>query len=448
MLATSTHALLADQYLDRLAFGWQRRQRARTSHVLDFAALRQLDQNLCACVQALALTGNAAPALIAARLEEPLTASELFAIALYSIETSQSALHDTCLGLILALPNLRAAYVAALEWSSASGAWWALQQWQRQDSADTLTWLFDVMALALCRTHTLVSERLCNSHWWQQLLAREAHNPAIGYALMQTALARPALQQQTRASALLQSPLGRLRGLAAEVILWQTPAHSPMHSSALEVLSVLARDPAVGGNDAQFDACLALACWPATDFNPILTALAAQPEQHRLYLQALGWRGDIRAIPILIDHLNQPHHARLAAASLSMLTGSLPARDGWQAEPPEVEVRAVDSASDQIEATDPDAALPPPDRVQFEAWWTRHRAQFGQPGGWLAGNQATASHLMTLLASGKLGWRVVAARRMQGFAADRSRLDTSATSSNQLQWLANHSTPLAQRHAP
>ncbi len=220
-----------------------------------------------------------------------------------------------------------------------------------------------------------------------------------------------------------------------------------MHEAALEVLAALVRDQALNGTEAQSEASLALACWPSAEPHSLLTTLAAQPEQRRLYLQALGWCGDIRAVPILIDYLNQPHHARLAAASLSMLTGSLPARDGWQADPPEGQALAVDSASDTIETSDPDAALPVPDAAQFARWWAQQRSRFIQPGLWLAGQPVNPSHLATILASGKLAWRAASARRMQAFAADRSRLDTSATSSNQLQWLANHSTSFTQRHA-
>lgn len=447
MLATSTHSLLADQYLDRLAFGWQRRTRALDSHVLDFATLCQIDQTLQACVQALALTGSAAQTLIAARLEDPLTRGELFAIALHSMAQNDSALHHTCMGLVMALPALRSAYLAALEWSCASNAWWALQQWQQQAGAAGFAWLFDVLALALYRMHPELQQRLANTLWWQQLHQRSDNSPALDYALLQTAQVSPSPQALARANALLESPIAQLRALAAEIVLWQTPHQSLLQQTAVDVLSQLAGNGAVDGSEAASAAVFALACWPGAEFAALLATLENQPGQRRLYLQALGWRGDIRAVPRLCACLPDPPQARLAAASLSMLTGSMPARDGWQAAPSEKNTPGVNRDSDLIEVADPDASLPPPDPHGFARWWSQNRQRFASASGWLAGRPRTEAGLNSILQDGKLAWRSIAARHLQANIRSGASLNTSAPAAMQLQWLRNHSTSQVRRQA-
>ena len=85
-----------------------------------------------------------------------------------------------------------------------------------------------------------------------------------------------------------------------------------------------------------------------------------------------------------------PVHARAAGAALSMLTGSLPARDGWQADPidtapPMADVADAADNSATIPPAKLYADLPPPDRAGFTLWWSQHRQQFALQSTLLAG---------------------------------------------------------------
>jgi uncharacterized protein (TIGR02270 family) len=439
-LATSTHALLADQYLDRLAFGWQKRQRALDSHVLDFAALVNLDQSLLSYAKGLAIVNTAATEVIASRLQDPLTRGELFAIALYAMKAQNAALHDTCIGLIQAMPTLRAAYLAALDWAGAESAWWALMQWPQDQTIDA-EWLFHVFSLAACRTYPSIFTKLEGTPWWQYLIQCDPDHKVMMMALMQTALVTGTPEAVARAPALLQSNHAKLRCLGAEVVLRQIYRQPPtIHTQqAIDVLAELAASM----DDPQLatQATFALACCPRVAFDGVLQDMSAQAEQCGLYLQALGWRGNGQAVPTLIDYLNHPVHARAAGAALSMLTGSLPARDGWQADPIDTAPPMAEVADDS--ATIPPAKLyadlPPPDQTGFTHWWSQNRQQFALQLPLLAGQPVSHANLITVLQSGKLSWRRVAAARLCTQTLEADRFNSDAPTFHQQHWLAQHS---------
>lgn len=438
-LSTSTHALLADQYLDRMAFGWQKRQRAVDSHVLDFAALVSLDQSLLSYAKGLSIVNTAATEVIRARLQDPLTRGELFAIAMHAMRAQNAALHDTCLGLIQAMPTLRAAYLAALDWAGAEAAWWALMQWPQDQTIDA-EWLFHVFSLAACRTYPTIFTKLEDTPWWQYLIQCDPDHKVLMMALMQTALVTGTPDAVARAPALLQSNHAKLRCLAAEVVVRQIYRQPPT-SQTQQAIDVLA-ELATSMDDPQLatQAAFALACCSRVAFDGVLRDMAGQAEQCGLYLQALGWRGNGQAVPTLIGYLDHPIHARAAGAALSMLTGSLPARDGWQADPVDAAIPMADVADDS--ATIPPAKLyadlPPPDRAGFTLWWSQHRQQFALQSTLLAGQPVSSGNLITVLQSGKLSWRKVAAARLAGNQPYADKLNTDAPTFYQQHWLAQH----------
>lgn len=459
MLATSTHAALADQYLDRLAFGWQARNRALDSHVLDLADLSKRDQILQSCARALTLTGRGTAELMQARLKEPLTRGELFAMALHAIGGRDAGLHRACVALVQAVATLRAAYASALEWAAPQNAWWALNQWSQApigQSGDGGA-IVAVMALIAARAHPQISAQLGDTPWWRQIMhgtqpsAEGRH--AVDIALMQFALASAHPHAGGQALALLQSPLAQVRCIAAEVVWWQAlqPPSQGAIKPALDTLLALATHadsadstPHAGSGQAT----QALACRRHADFDAVLSTLKAQPRQLGLYLQALGWSGRSQAVPELMAYLEHPLHARAAGAALSMLTGSLPARDGWQAPPQAPTQTAAAGEAEPDSATIPSAPahadLPPPDPAGFARWWSKHKQDFADKTTWLAGLPETPANLVTVLQRGKLAWRKVAARRLHALQGDPV-LNTSAPTLQQHQWLAKHATPPTKR---
>ncbi|NHZ38960.1 hypothetical protein [Massilia aquatica] len=460
MLATSTHAALADQYLDRLAFGWQRRIQALDSHVLDASGLSVIDRDLQSYSRGLSTIGTASSTLIHERLLEPLTRGELFAIAHHAIRVQDQPMHNACIGLIESIPTLRAAYASALEWSTSDGAWWAISEWRQHTEIQTDKGfnLFDVIALSACRYHFRILEELCNTSWWSGIIKSSddhADRADTTCALMQLGLATAHPQAIGRAAQLLQSPVAQLRCLAAEVMLWQPTKQLTKYDAriaeqrATDVLLELSTGTLEAKNIVS-QASYALACWNHAEFDTVLTSLAAQPEKLDVYLQSLGWSGNGQRVPILIAYLNHPEHARGAGAALSMLTGSLPARDGWQAEPGESENALIDDPVDAgatIPSTKRYANLPPPDQAGFERWWAKNKTRFHAQSSWIAGLSDTNDNLIVILQSGKLAWRALAARRLHARLQGRASLNTSAPMPQQRQWISNFIASPTRRNA-
>ena len=152
----------------------------------------------------------------------------------------------------------------------------------------------------------------------------------------------------------------------------------------------------------------------------VLRWLARKSDAARLYLSALGWAGQVDAVPVLMEQLGTERHGRVAGASLALIVGSDPARDGWlgtRPAPGNAATEAVlDVADDSIPETDPDANLPWPDRVAFDAWWNARKGQFSNGIRYLAGRPAERDWLSVILMSGPLAWRPLAAERRQWLA--------------------------------
>ena len=457
MLATSTHGALADQYLDRLAFGWQRRSHAACSHVIDFGDLSVWDNSLHACVQGLTLTGPASIQLIQSRLEDSLSKGEFFAIALHAINIQDAKIHSSCIGLVQSLERLREVYRDALAWSSLNSARWALAQWApTYDVRDVHAapgghWSHGTVTLLCCQIYPELLAENDHGGWLSELseacttTQADPAQPQLASALMRLALVngKPALVQA--AELLLTSPIANLRCLAAQVLLWQpkqqrTPA---MSQKAIDALLALVSADTPADEEQASQAAWALACWRFADFDVVLATLATRPDGLDTYLRALGWSGSMQKVPLLMSYLDDPKYARLAGASLSMLTGSLPARDGWQAEPVDSPLSEAEDGSKKenltstaIPAAKPYADLPPPDTAGFERWWSGNRKNFGSANTWLAGLPDSNSNLTNVLQCGKLAWRSVAARRVLAATGGHS-LDVRAPAYRQRQWMAN-----------
>ncbi len=134
-------------------------------------------------------------------------------------------------------------------------------------------------------------------------------------------------------------------------------------------------------------------------------------ETKRLHIKALGWAGRIDAMPILIDYLDDPDLARVAGASLSLITGSDPARDGWMAanqRRPEQE-----RTDDHMPALDEDDALPWPKPEAFRAWWQSSQSRFECARQYFLGGPVAVDWMAKVIAGGPLAWRPLAAEHWQ-----------------------------------
>lgn len=403
------------------------------------------------------MTGRSTTELLQDRLQEPLMRGELYATALHAIGVQHVDLHRACIALVQAVPTLRTPYASALEWAGPQAAWWALNQWGKTPNGPQSDGgsLAVAMALIAASAHPHVSSQLGNTPWWQQIMQGEEPSGegrnAFEIALMHFALASGHPHATAQAPALLQSPVALVRCVSAEVVLGQGPhqQRSEAIKHARDTLLTLATTTNLAFKEVISQATFVLACRDHAGFDAALGTLKAQPQQLGLYLQALGWSGRIQAVPDLMAHLDHPEHARAAGASLSMLTGSLPARDGWQA-PPQVPAKTVANTVAErdnvtIPAAQPYADLALPDQAGFARWWSNNKQNFSAKAIWLAGLPETDVNLVAVLRRGKLAWRNAATRRLQALQGGPG-LNTGAPSIQQCQWLAKHATSPTKKH--
>lgn len=403
-LADGIAPRLADHYTDMVALNWRRRARLLQSPANSFADLVDWDDRIQAGLDALRLLGPAAQDHLQQCLLEPINAGEAFAVLALGLSVQHQELVETAAAIVRGLPGqtrLPAALVAALEWSPPHPLW--LQTLQSLPIQPRL--------MVLATRHRNAPQLLAST--FEALQADPDSPPEV------LAAALRCLQYKGDARAVetgiycLESGDACLRLASARALLAICPAHEEAATAALLRL--------VREGGAQREAatrCLALhaprQCLPllaelqqdqaGEDLAPVL----------RLHLQAMGWAGQIQAVPRLIEHLDNPQQARIAAASITLLTGSDPVRDGWQGSALMASDRSAhDSLTSTMVPPDPDAVLPWPSREAFAAQWRQTRQRFTGVRPLMGGEPATSENLRALLREGPLAWRPLAAARLQ-----------------------------------
>ncbi|WP_228111826.1 hypothetical protein [Zoogloea sp. 1C4] len=393
-LLATTAVKLADRHVDLLAFGWRRRADRLVNPALDFADLVAYDDRIRAALAALVYLGAPARQHLGGLLNEPMRSAELFALTYYALATQDGELLDATAALTAAIPDLMPARVAALQWAPVS-----LLLELAIDSLPLakrigLTGLrhrdcpgLDERTLAWLRTQAFDAESLCAVLQLVRDLGRADLAPA---GLRYLDHAQPAVRLAAAQTLLTLGPLEH---------------HGPA-CDALQTLAVGEQDTIATG------ALRTLVLHAPARTGPLLVRLASRPEFRRPYLQALGWQGQVDAVPELIFALEDRQHGGIAAAALELITGSDPGRDGWLGAKPARTGRPPEPG-DQLPANPDDDALPWPDAPAFAAWWRARRGRFTADQRYFAGQPLTPSWLSTVLRSGLLPWRPLAAEHRQ-----------------------------------
>lgn len=400
---------LAEQYTDRLALNWRRRAKLLESPNADFTALSEWDARMDAAIEALELLGPVSLRHMARMLESPINAGEAFAVLCHALRSGLDGLAEATAAIATTMPRLQPALIAALEWTDSAALWSKV-----------------AAGLPLAAKFDLIATRPD---------APDLLPPALD-ALQAEGLAPDALASALRCLRRMGDTTRALAGLhyleATDEAVRRQAAHAVLTlapeehwAPAAEVLMALVRS--AGGEAQPAARCLALN--QPQQVLPLLAELhATRPvEWARTHVQALGWSGDVRVVSQLIEYLDSPALARLAAAAIHLLTGLDPVRDGWQGEAPSGPgLESADQADSTINSAinlasnsavipkaDPDAGLPWPSRVAFAALWNTVQARFTDAHPHLGGRSATEGHLRVVLRQGPLPWRPLAAARLQ-----------------------------------
>lgn len=399
LLEADTITRLSDQHFDRIGLDWRRRARMLHSRDTELSALAAADARMGATAEAFIHLGVPAARRSLHRLHEPITARDLFAATVQAVLAGESHLFAACMDVASTLPGLRTAFLDAADWTGAVSLDATVRAW-RHMSVDGSTHDIQLLfALASLRT------------------------PALG----ETAItwAAPLLRAATARSALLAPALelARLYRWAH----WDTHAQQALAHADVEVRAAAVRHLLVAGSARQrqqafkIGAAIATQPGPCGDgligplmleardqVMPILMKLRTQPSLWRRFIDALAWHGDARSVaPLLRPLLADPMAARRAAAAITVLTGSDPRKDGWEAPPPAP--HALPDAA--LPVTDPERGWPWPQANAFDQWWAQNRTRF-EASVCLLGRTPSAPNLVHHLLHAPLRWRPIAAWRL------------------------------------
>ncbi|VWB26750.1 hypothetical protein BLA6863_01113 [Burkholderia lata] len=395
-LIASTAETLADRYADLLAMGWRRRTNMLASSAVEFSDLAEFDDRLLAALESLLLLGEPATLRMQVSTPDPVRAGEMFAITLYALASDNREMLDACQALATAIPDLRVGMVDAFEWAPATP--------RIRAHVEALPSSIRLRLIGLRhRDFAGVAQQAL-----EQL--QTIQEPTAAEIIEALQLVQGVGRHDLAAAArrYLDHAVPDVRCAAAQTLLALAPADHTL--AACDTVDQILSDSAV--DTAGFRTALRSLALHAPDRAARHLETLGQSAEIRLYLIALGWLGRIDAMPVLIDHLAEHQTARVAAASLSLITGADPVRDDWQG--PKIALNGPDELADgEIPDVDPDAHLPWPDTAGFAAWWHVHGPRFDNANRYFAGRLITPEWLGEVLISGPLAWRPLAAEHLQ-----------------------------------
>jgi len=455
----STISPLTRQFSERLGVDWKRRARLLIGRHARLSELTIHDERMALQVEGLRCLGKPGMEGVQARLKEEIVPRDLFSLAVQSCVTSDTDCFAACVALAEAMPHLQSAFLAAMEWVEPVLLCELMKDWRTNSELYRLT-----------KLQLLVDTRFDGLSDFSSVIA-EVQTQAEQRLLLRAARLRASPDW-------VQIPLEEnITKLLDGGFQWEVCAHHLLFGDASKREQLLEH------------ACEHIQQSQEKDIEWWITLLASEPTQcgeqivqtllkhigkGRCYIIALGWLGKTQYIPELIDFLDDPSLARIAANTISMLTGSMPERDGWQQTVTNAVSTDKDSKADKTDKADNadnadkddnadkadktadkinkivdkidkkkteeqydfDSHLPWPDKKCFLAWWDKHHQEFDASARYLLGRKREPRELIDLLKQTSLTWRPAAAWMLQRQKQEMA-LDTDAAAFRQITNLAH-----------
>jgi hypothetical protein len=408
---TGTQLDLVDQYADVLDLNWRRRCHLMRSHVVNFSALVNWDERIRISMTALKELDACARPQLRRRLNEPLLAGELFSIGLYGFLVNDTDLIQATNAIARSLPHLNAAWFAAMQWAPSSDC---LQQTIGHLAVD------QQMEILASRRGNAAKSTIQIQHLFERANAAPMNLETIRAALTLVRV----MADKTRLSVanyFLSHEHAGVRLDAARAVLVLGSGRDQRHSSFDVLISLVEgedfvlRELAIQSLALHWDDPQVVRTKVTTVLQRLADRCPHSDERYelaRLYLRMLGWLGQVDGIEVLVHNLNGPHR-RTAAASLSLITGSDPLRDGWQGQAAESLQIHADSDNDHIPSIHAEHGMLWPDKTGFERWWTQNAERFDAKRRYFAGNSLTAGMLEQAYWQSPLAWRPWIAEHLQ-----------------------------------
>lgn len=142
----------------------------------------------------------------------------------------------------------------------------------------------------------------------------------------------------------------------------------------------------------------------------LLKAIAKSPGQLRDALIGTGIAGDPVYVPMLLQQMERPELARIAADSFSVITGVNLVDEGLEGSWPEgFEIGPTDDPEDEEVEMDPDENLPWPETSLVKQWWKKNHSSIHAGTRYLAGSPVSPEQCIQILETGSQRHRQAAA---------------------------------------
>ena len=199
-----------------------------------------------------------------------------------------------------------------------------------------------------------------------------------------------------------------------------------------------------GGAFAEVSATLAAITLAPDEARSWISDLAKEDALHRVAFRAAAALGDSSAVPILLDALDLPARARVAADAFTTITGVAIEGDLAGAAPEDFVSGPSDDPDDEDITPDPDGNLAWPRVAAVRAAWVKREKDFGPGVRYLLGRPVTRDALLAALVEGRQPERARAAFEIA--RAGDALFDVTAPADRQLRalrkWGVTPPTPL------
>jgi uncharacterized protein (TIGR02270 family) len=399
------------EYIDEASFLWLQRAAAVNAPNYTLAQLADLDERLEAQIDGLRVAADEGW-----RVAEEAAASggarDVFPAAVLALE-AQDGRFETMLDRLRETPEATPGLIAALGWTEAARMGPMVRALLR--GADPFRYM---LGIAACGVHRI--------------------NPG---ARLEEALGSPAGPVRARALRtigelgqrdLLPKALQALTDRNRSARFWAAWSAVRLgdRGQAFVALERLATQPGERQQDALR---LALAVLDQNAGHDLLQNLGLSPDNQRLRIIGAGIIGDTRYVPWLIEQMEDPMLARLAAEAFVLLTGADFNSEQMEVPPPEeFEDGPSDDPEDEDVVVPEDVALPWLEAAKIKAWWAENSARFNASARWFMGAPVSEMSCRTVLKEGFQRQRRLAALHGAILNPDGALFNTSAPATRQL----------------
>jgi uncharacterized protein (TIGR02270 family) len=391
-----------------------RTELVRAPHV-GLSQLLHFDRRLLAHVSGILIAGADVERFLAQALESP-DAGAGFVLGVNAIETGDSRALAQVLSVAEALPRVERGLLSAFGWVDARPLRGLVAQLLKSSSAFKRK-----IGIAACSMHDV------DSGFISQRRPVDA-DPAVRARALRAAGELGAAELITLCVDAVNAPEPDCQfwGAWSAVLLGD-------RGRALDVLA----NAGSGTISASTAFQLALQAMTRGAAHRYLQDLAVDPTRIRWLIRGSGLVGDPSYVPWLIKHMEDVKLRRLAAESMTLITGLGFNQKPLAGDPPENFDSGPDDNPDNPSiALNPDDGLPWPEVPEVEAWWAANGSRFQKDTRYFMGAPVTREHCIDVLKNGYQRQRILAAHYLCLLEPGTPLFNTSAPAWRQQRLLA------------